>query len=134
MVFAEGDIADVVAAVFDAPMLADGSADGGGGQGDLRRIEGCLAGFAPQAGPGILVPGEPGDTGGGVDQAIPMGSETPGNVERLNATMLLPAVTVTVDGVGAVDGRLGRTDLFDRLGKGLLVGFDLNDEKVSNFF
>ena len=60
-----------------------------------------------------------------------MGSETPGNVERLNATMLLPAVTVTVDGVGAVDGRLGGTDLFDRLGKGLLVGFDLNDEKVS---
>ena len=40
-----------------------------------------------------------------------MGSETPGNVE-LNATMLLPAVAIAVDGVGAVDGRLGGTDLF----------------------
>ena len=30
LVFEEGDVANVVAAVFDAPMLPDGGADGGG--------------------------------------------------------------------------------------------------------
>jgi hypothetical protein len=43
LVFEEGYITDVVASVFDAPMLTDGGADGGGGQADLRRIKGSFA-------------------------------------------------------------------------------------------
>ena len=59
-----------------------------------------------------------------------MGSETPGNVERLNATMLLPAVAMRST-VLALSTASRWHRFFDRLGKGLLVGFDLNDEKVS---
>ena len=32
VVFEECDVADIVASVFDSPVLADGGADGGGGQ------------------------------------------------------------------------------------------------------
>ena len=131
LVFAEGDVADVVAAGFDAPVLADGGTDGGGGQADLRRIEGRLAGFAPKAGSGVLVPGEPGDKGGGVDQAVPVGSEAAGDIEALDVTMLLSAMSGSVDGLGAVGGFLGDADRVDCVEQGLLVGFDLDDEEVS---
>ena len=131
MVFKEGDIADVVASVFDAPMLADRGADGGGGQSDLRRKEGCLVGGMPEAGRGVLVPGEPGDADGGNDQAVPVGAEAAGDVERLDPTILLSAMAVAVDGLGAVGGRVDGTDRFDPVVQDLLVGFDLGDEKAS---
>ena len=77
LVFEEADIADVMASVFDSPVLADCGADGGGGQVDLRCMEGGLLGRLPEAGGGVLVPGEPGDAGGGDDQTVPVGAETP---------------------------------------------------------
>src|SRR5512143_303320 len=131
VVFEEGDIADVVAAIFNAPMLTDRRGDGGGGQSDLTRKEGCLVGAVPAAGRGVLVPGEPGDAGGGDDQTVPVGAETPGDVERLDPTMLLSTVVVAVDGLGAVGGLLDGTDRFDRIVQGLLVGFDLGYQKAS---
>lgn len=134
VVFEEGNIADVVAAIFNAPMLADGCGDGGGGQSDLTRKEGCLVGAVPEAGRGVLVPGEPGDAGGGDDQTVPVGAETPGDVERLDPTMLLSTVAVAVDGLGAVGGLLDGTDRFDPVVQGLLVGFDLSDQKASCIF
>ena len=130
VVFEEADIADVVAAVFDAPMLADRGADGGRGQADLTGEEGCLLGGMPAAGRGVLVPGEPGDAGGGDDQAVPVGAEAAGDVEGLDQTMLLAAMAVAVNGRGAVDGLLGGTDRVDGIVQGLLVGFDLGDEKA----
>ena len=45
--------------------------------------------------------------------------------------MLLATVTVAVDGPGAVDGLLGGTDRVDGIVQGLLVGFDLGDQKAS---
>ena len=88
-------------------------------------------GRVPAAGGGVLVPGEPGDAGGGDDQAVAVGVETPGDVEGLDQAMLLSAMAVAVDGRGAVGGLVGGTDRFDRLVQGLLVGFDLGDEKAS---
>lgn len=131
VVFEEADITDVMAAVFDAPMLADRRGGCAGGQPDLTGEEGYLVGGVPAAGGGVLVPGEPGDAGGGDDQAVPVGAETAGDVERFDQTMLLASVAVAVDARGAVDGLLGGTDRFDRVVQGLLIGFDLGDQKVS---
>src|SRR5207342_2656288 len=113
LVFEEADIADVMASVFDSPVLADCGADRGGGQVDLRCMEGGLLGRLPEAGGGVLVPGEPGDAGGGNDQAVPVGAEAAGDVERLDQPMLLATVAVALDGQGAVHGLLGGTDRFD---------------------
>src|SRR5512147_3123918 len=95
VIFEEGNIADVVAAVFDAPMLADCSGNCGRGQADLRRIEGRLIGRIPEAGLGVFMPGDPGDAGGGDDPAIPVGSEAAGDVEGLDPAVLLSAMPVT---------------------------------------
>ena len=130
-VFEEADIADVVAAVFDAPMVADRGAGGGRGQADLAGVDGCLAGLAPETGFGDLVPGEAGDAGGGDDQAVPVGSEASGDVEGLDQTMLLAAMTVALDGLGAVSGRIGVANRFQFLVEDPLVGFDLGDQEVS---
>ena len=46
-IFEEGDVADVVAAVFDAPVLADRRTGGSRCQSDLAGVEGCLVGLAP---------------------------------------------------------------------------------------
>jgi hypothetical protein len=66
----------------------------------------------PETGFGVLVPGEAGDAGGGDDEAVPVGSEATGDIEGLDQTMLLAAMPVTLDGLGAVDGRLGGADRF----------------------
>lgn len=67
----------------------------------------------------------------GNDQAVPVGAEAAGDVERLDPTILLSAMAVAVDGLGAVGGRVDGTDRFDPVVQGLLVGFDLGDEKAS---
>ena len=71
--------------------------------------------MAPETGFGDLVPGEAGDAGGGDDQAVPVGSEAAGDVEGLDQAMLLSAMTVALDGLGAVGGRLGGADGFECL-------------------
>ncbi|MFO1156490.1 MAG: hypothetical protein U1E43_06855 [Rhodospirillales bacterium] len=71
----------------------------------------------------VFVPGEPGDAGGGNDQAVPVGSEAAGEVEGLDQQpMLLATVAVALDGAGAVDALVGGTDRFDRPVQGVLVG------------
>jgi hypothetical protein len=45
--------------------------------------------------------------------------------------MLLSAMTAALDGLGAVDGRLGGADRFQRLIQDRLVGFDLGDQDIS---
>lgn len=130
-VFEQGNIADVVAAVFDTPMLTDRRTGDGCGEPDLAGIEGCFAGLMPEAGLGVLVPSEAGDAGGGDDQAVPVGPEAAGDVEGLDQAMLLAAMPVALDGFGAVGGRLGGADRVQRLMEDLLVGFDLGDQSVS---
>jgi len=45
--------------------------------------------------------------------------------------MLLSAMTVALDGLGAVGGRIGVTNRFEGLVEDRLVGFDLGDQDVS---
>ena len=69
--------------------------------------------------------------GGGVDQAVPVGSEAADDVEGLDVTMLLSAMSGSVDGLGAVGGFFGDADRVDCVEQGLLVGFDLGEQDVS---
>lgn len=131
VVFEESDVADVVAAIFYAPMVADGGADSGSRQADLACVVRYLVGFVPEARFGVLVPGEAGDAGDGDYQAVPVGAKASGDVERLDQAMLLSAMAVAVNGLGAVGGGLGGTDLRDRVVEGRLIGFDLDDEEIS---
>jgi len=112
-------------------MLTDGVTDGCGIQGDLAGIEGCFAGLVPKPGLGVLAPGVAGDADGGLDQTIPVGSKSPGGLEGFGQTMLVPAVTLFVDGQGCVDGVIGGRDGFDGIEQGLLIGFDLGDQEIA---
>ena len=80
---------------------------------------------------GVLVPSEAGDAGGGDDQAVPVGAEAAGDIEGLDQTMLLSAMPVALDGLGAVGGRRGGADRFEGIVQDRLVGFDLGDQDVS---
>ena len=80
---------------------------------------------------GVLVPSEAGDAGGGDDQAVPVGSEAAGDIEGLDQTMLLSAMPVALDALGAVGGRLGGADRVQGFVEDLLIGFDLGDQEIS---
>ena len=121
----------MVVSVFDAPMVTDRRADHGRRQVDLAGVEGSVVGLAPEAGFGVLVPGEPGDAGDGADQSVPVGAEPSGDVEGFDQTVLLSAVSVAVDGQGGVGGLVGGRDCFDRVEQVLLVGLELGDQEVA---
>jgi hypothetical protein len=74
-VFTERDVADVMASILDAPMASDRIAERLGAEDDLAGVEGDFLGFVPEAGLGVLVPGQAGDAGGVDDQAVPLGAE-----------------------------------------------------------
>lgn len=131
VILEEADVADVMVSIFNAPMMADGGADSGGGQACLAGVERYLAGIVPVAGFGVLVPGEAGDPGDGDDQAVPIGAEAAGDVEGLDPAMFLSAMTVAVDGLGAVGGVLAGTDRLELVMERRLVGLYLDDEEVS---
>jgi len=131
LIFEETDVADVVVPIFDAPMLTDGVTDGCGIQGDLAGIEGCFAGLSPRPGFGILAPGVSGDTDGGLDHPLPVGSKSPVGLECFDEAMLVPAVALLVDGQGCVDRVIGGRDGLDGIEQGLLIGFDLGDQNIA---
>lgn len=130
VVLEEADVSDVMAAVFDPPMIADRGADDGGGQACLAGVERDLVGLVPKARLGVLVPSEAGDAGDGDDQAVPVWSQAPGDIEGLDPPMLLAAMAVAIDGFGAVGGGLGGADRLGRVEQGRLVRLDLDDEEV----
>lgn len=105
LVFEEGNVADVVASLFDAPMLSDCGAGDGSGQVDLAGVEGGFLRFVPKAGFGVLVPSQAGDPGDGGDQAVPSGTEATGDVEDLDPAVFLAAMATSVGGLGAAQGR-----------------------------
>ena len=77
------------------------------------------------------MPGEAGDAGGGDDQAVPVGAEAAGDIEGLDHAVLLSAMPVALDALGAVGGRLGGADRVQGLVEDRLVGFDLGDQEIS---
>jgi hypothetical protein len=131
MVFEEGHVTHIMAAVLDAPVGADGDTGGGGGHRRLAGIKRGLGGRVPKAGFGILAPGQARHPGGGDDQAVPIRPETAADIEGFDETVLLPAMFVAIDGFGAVGRGPGGAEGFDRVVQGLLVVLDLGNEDVS---
>ncbi len=96
-VLAERDVADVMAAVFDAPVAADRRAERLGIEGDLTGVEGDLLGGVPEPRLGVLVPGQARDSGGLDDQAVPLGVELALDIEGLDQTGFMTAVALGID-------------------------------------
>jgi hypothetical protein len=76
---------------------ANGAGEGLGIEADLAGVEGDFLGFVPEAGLGILMPGQAGDAGGLDDQAIPLGVELALDVEGFNFTGFMAAVAPGID-------------------------------------
>ncbi len=130
-VLAEGDVADVMASIFDAPVASDRLAERLGAESDLTGVEGDFLGFVPEAGLGILMPGQAGDAGGADDQAVPLGVELALDVEGFNFTGFMTAVAPGIDAFEAVGRRLGGGDALECGQQGRLIGFDLGEQGVA---
>ena len=130
-VLAERDVANVVASVFDAPVAPDRLAEGLGVEGDLTGVEGDLLGFVPEAGLGVLVPGQAGDAGSADNQAVPLGVEPALDIEGLDLAGLMAAVAFGIDSPVALDRGLGGGDVLKRGQQGRLVGLDLGEQRVA---
>jgi hypothetical protein len=130
-IFAERDVADVMAPIFNAPVASDRLAERLGAESDLTGVEGDLLGFVPEAGLGILVPGQAGDAGGVDDQAVPLGVELALDVEGLDLAGFMAAVAPGIDAFEAVGRGLIGGDALERGQQGRLVGLDLGEQGVA---
>jgi hypothetical protein len=130
-VFTERDVADVMAPIFNAPVASDRLAERLGAESDLTGVEGDLLGFVPEAGLGILVPGQAGDAGGLDDQAVPLGVELALDVEGLDLAGFMAAVAPGIDAFEAVGRGLIGGDALERGQQGRLVGLDLGEQGVA---
>jgi hypothetical protein len=130
-VFAERNVADVMASVLDAPVASDRLAERLGAEGDLTGIEGDFLGFVPEAGLGVLVPGQAGDAGGVDDQAVPLGAEQALDVEGLDLAGFMATMAAGIDALEALDRGLVGGDAFERGQQGRLIGLDLGEQGVA---
>jgi hypothetical protein len=130
-VFAERDVADVVAAIFYCPVAADRLGERLGVEFDLAGGEGDFLGGVPEPGLGVLVPGQAADAGGLDDQAVPLGIEPALNVEGLDLAGLMAAVALGIDAPEALDRGLGCGDVLERGQQARLVGLDLGEQGVA---
>ena len=130
-VFAKRDIPDVMAAIFNAPVVSDRLGERLGVESDLTGVKGDFLGFVPEAGLGILVPGQAGDAGGADDQAVPLGVEFALDVEGLDFAGLMAAVALRIDTPEALDRGLGCCDVLERGQQGRLIGLDLGEQGVA---
>ena len=130
-VFAERDIPDVMAAIFNAPVVSDRLAERLGVERDLTGVKGDFLGFVPEAGVRVLVPDQAGDAGGADDQAVPLGVEFALDVEGLDFAGLVAAVAPGIDAFEAVGRRLGGGDALERGQQGRLIGLDLGEQGVA---
>ena len=130
-VFTEGDVANVMAPIFNAPVASDRLAERLGAEGDLTGVEGDLLGFVPEAGLGVLVPGQAGDAGGVDDQAVPLGAELALDVEGLDLAGFMAAVAPGIDAFEAVGRRPGGGDGLERGQQARLIGLDLGKQGVA---
>ena len=112
-------------------MVSDRLAERLGAESDLTGVEGDFLGFVPEAGLGILVPGQAGDAGGADDQAVPLGVEFALDVEGLDLAGLMAAVALGIDAPEVLDRGLGCGDVLERGQQGRLVGLDLGEQGVA---
>jgi hypothetical protein len=120
-----------MASILDAPMASDRLAERLGAEGDLTGVEGDLLGFVPEAGLGVLVPGQAGDAGGVDDQAVPLGAELALDVEGLDLAGFMAAVAPGIDAFEALGRGLGCCDILKRGQQGWLIGLDLGEQGVA---
>jgi hypothetical protein len=120
-----------MAAVLNPPMVSDHLAERLGAEGDLAGVEGDVLGGVPEAGLGVLVPGQAADAGGLDDQAVPLGVEPALDVEGLDLAGLMAAVAPGIDTPGVLDRGLGGGDVLERGQQGRLVGLDLGEQRVA---
>ena len=130
-VFAERDIPDVMASIFNAPVVSDRLAERLGAESDLTGVEGDFLGFVPEPGLGILVPGQAADAGGLDDQAVPVVIEPGPNVEGLNLAGFMAAVAPGIDALEALGRGLGCCDILKRGQQARLIGLDLGEQGVA---
>jgi hypothetical protein len=130
-VFAEGDVADIMASVLNAPVASDRLAERLGAEGDLAGVEGDLLGFVPESGLCVLVPGQAGDAGGVDDQAVPLGAELALDVEGLDRAGFMAAMASGIDTLEAVGRGLVGGDVLERGQQARLIGLDLGEQGVA---
>ena len=130
-VFAERDVPDVMAPIFNAPVVSDRLSERLGGERDLAGVEGDLLGFMPEAGLCVLVPSQASDAGGLDDQAVPLGVEFALDIEGFDQAVFLTAVALAVDGFEAPGRRLVGGDALERRQQDWLVGLDLGEQGVA---
>jgi hypothetical protein len=98
---------------------------------DLAGVERDVLGGVPQAGLGVLVPGQAGDAGGADDQAVPLGVELPPDIEGLDLARFVAAVAPGIDAAEALGRDLGGGDGLERGEQARLVGLDLGEPRVA---
>ena len=130
-IFAERNIANIMAAIFDTPVVSDRLAERLGAEGDLAGVEGNLLGGAPEPGLGVLVPGQARDPGALDDQAVPLGIELALDIEGLDPTGFMTAVALGIDALEVLDRRLLGGDVLERGQQARLVGLDLGEQGVA---
>lgn len=130
-VFAEGDVADIMASILNAPVASDRLAERLGAEGDLAGVEGDLLGFVPESGLCVLVPGQAGDAGGVDDQAVPLGAELALDVEGLDRAGFMAAMASGIDTLEAVGRGLVGGDVLERGQQARLIGLDLGEQGVA---
>ena len=130
-VLTERDVPDVMAAIFDCPVVSDRLAERFGVEFDLAGVERNFLGCLPEAGPGVLVPGQARDPGGLDDQAVPLGIQLAVDVEGLDQAGFMTAVALGIDALEALDRRLVGSDVLERGQQARLVGLDLGEQRVA---
>jgi hypothetical protein len=130
-VFAERDVANIMATIFNAPVVSDRMAERLGAEGNLAGVEGNLLGGAPEPGRGVLVPGQARDPGGLDDQVVPLGIELALDIEGLDQTGFMTAMALGIDALEMLDRRLVGGDVLERGQQARLVSLDLGEQRVT---
>jgi hypothetical protein len=120
-----------MAPIVYRPVASDRLAERFGVEFDLAGVERRLLGCLPEAGSGVLMPGQPADAGGLDDQAVPLGIELAPDVEGFDRAGLMAAVALGIDAPEALGRGLGWCDILKRGQQGRLVGLDLGEQRVA---
>jgi hypothetical protein len=133
-ILAESAVADIVVAVLDTPMAPDGMCENRGTEADLAGIVGDLLPRGPQAGAGVLYPGQARNAADAGDVRAPFGREVWNvvNIEYLGEAVLLPAVAVPVYTRMAIDWPLCIAQRCQCIMQARLVALDADEQSVAS--
>ena len=128
-VLGEAAVADVVGAILDAPVVADGFGAGSGWQNDVADKQGGLTGSAPEPGCGGAGENVPTDADDRADMSSPLGvGQAVARREHLDQTGLVARTAVLVGRARAIEWGSGVAQRGDGVMKSGLVSFDLGDQ------